>query len=363
MHLHALSTAVPPQSFSQSECWEIARRSSLRERLTHRSLVLLRAVLCGDSGVKRRHFALPDPERIFDLSADELNAAYRTAAPRLAAAALGNALAKSGDKPAELDALFVCSCTGYLCPGVSSYVADQLGLRPDCFLLDIVGHGCGAALPMMRTAHDFLAAHPDARVATVAVEISSAAFFLDDDPGVLISACLFSDGAAAAIWRAQPGATGVACTEFNTLHLPQHRDRLRFEQRDGKLRNLLHASVPQLAAEAVRGLLHDSTLAPTRIIAHPGGRDVIVAVERALEVSLTSSRAVLADYGNMSSPTVLFALAHALAEDPVADEETWWLTSFGAGFSAHGCRVTRRRIAVGSQVPVAASSEYGTGVH
>ena len=47
--------------------------------------------------------------------------------------------------PADLDALIICTCTGYLCPGVTSYVSEQLGLRTDAYLQDLVGLGCGAA--------------------------------------------------------------------------------------------------------------------------------------------------------------------------------------------------------------------------
>src|SRR6202008_4934134 len=104
-----------------------------------------------------------------------------------------------------------------------------------------------------------VAAQPDAVVACVAVEVCSAAFYLDDDPGVIISACLFSDGAAATIWRGAPPAASPALRafEFNTVYVPADRDKLRFEQRDGKLRNLLHRSVPELAAGAVARLWNE----------------------------------------------------------------------------------------------------------
>src|ERR1022692_2692943 len=88
---------------------------------------------------------------------------------------------------------------------------------------------------------------PAAVVACVAVEVCSAAFYLDDDPGVLMSACLFGDGAAATIWRGTPGPRGLRCDSFSTLHQPENRDRIRFEMRGGKLRNLLDAAVPKLA--------------------------------------------------------------------------------------------------------------------
>jgi len=344
MFLHALATAVPPAVFTQADCWEIFLHSPVKERVSRRTQLILRTILKGDSGVATRHFAVPEIGGVFDLTSDQLNAAFRTEAPHLAGRALTAALAKAGVNAGEIDALLICTCAGYLCPGVSSYVAEQLGLRTDAYLQDLVGLGCGAAIPTLRAAQGVLAAKPDAVVACVAVEICSAAFYLDDDPGVIISACLFSDGAAATIWRSTPGENGWRCHGFDTLHLPADRDRLRFEQRDGKLRNLLDASVPALAAGAVSRLFatarEQAGARPiSRIIAHPGGRDVLNAVEAAIPgYPLDASRRVLHDCGNMSSPSVLFALEEAMRNDQPGANADWWLVSFGAGFSAHACR-------------------------
>ncbi|EIP97137.1 putative naringenin-chalcone synthase [Opitutaceae bacterium TAV1] len=345
MHLHALATALPSDSFTQRECWDIVRASDRYHRLQRRSQLILRSVLTGDSGIATRHFAMPEIERIFERTPDELNAIFRDAAPRLAGVALKRALEQAGLHADALDALLVCTCTGYLCPGVSSYVAEQAGLRSDVFLQDLAGLGCAAAIPTLRAAQGVLAARPGAVVACIAVEVCSAAFYLDDDPGVLLSSCLFADGAAATLWRDTAGPSGLRCGGFSSLHEPQHRDRIRFEMRDGKLRNLLHASVPELAASAVSRLFAAEAAQSgdrpiIRIIAHAGGRDVIQAIEAAVPgYPLDATRAVLRRCGNMSSPSVLFALEEALAGGKPGPAEDWWLVSFGAGFSAHGCRL------------------------
>jgi alkylresorcinol/alkylpyrone synthase len=345
MYLQALATALPPATFTQSECWDIVQRSEARQRLSRRSLLTLRSILRHDSGISTRHFAVPDIERVFSLTPDELNEAFRVEAPRLAACALASALTQAGLDAGQVDALLICTCTGYLCPGVTSYVAEQLGLRPDAFLQDLVGLGCGAAIPSLRAAEAILAAQPSVVVACVAVEVCSAAFYLDDDPGVLVSACLFGDGAAATIWSSTPGPHGLRCSGFSTLHQPANRDRIRFEMRQGKLRNLLHPSVPALAAAAVGQLLTGEHTRSggrpiSRIIAHVGGRDVLDAIEQTCaDCDLAPSRQVLRECGNMSSPSVLFALERALRGGAPDAKSDWWLTSFGAGFSAHGCRV------------------------
>jgi predicted naringenin-chalcone synthase len=341
MFLHALATAVPPAAFTQPECWEIVQRSEMRSRLKRRSMLILHSILKSDHGIATRHFALPGIERVFDLTPDELNHGFRAEAPRLAGRALSDALAKAGMGAGELDALLICTCTGYLCPGLTSYVAEDLGVRPNAVLHDLVGLGCGAAIPMLRAASHLLAAQPDARVACVAVEVCSAAFYLDDDPGVIISACLFSDGAAATIWRGAPGPSGLRAFDFRSLHLPGDRDKLRFEQRDGKLRNLLHRSVPELAAGAVGRLWAERGPRPVaRVVTHSGGRDVLEAMEPVLAPhSLEASFRTLRGNGNMSSPSVLFALEETLKEASPGPGGDFWLVSFGAGFSAHSCRL------------------------
>jgi len=147
--------------------------------------------------------------------------------------------------------------------------------------------------------------------------------------------------AAATVWRGTPGPDGLKAFEFNTTHLPAERDKLRFEQRDGKLRNLLHRTVPELAAGAVAQLWRERSARPvSRVVAHSGGRDVLEALAPVLEPhSLAASTNILRDYGNMSSPSVLFALAETLKDGPPNGTGDFWLVSFGAGFSAHSCRI------------------------
>ena len=146
---------------------------------------------------------------------------------------------------------------------------------------------------------------------------------------------------AATLWRSSPGGTGLKCFEFDTLHLPAERDKLRFEQRDGKLRNLLDRSVPKLAAGAVAQLWDARGPRPVaQVVTHTGGRDVLDALEPVLAPhSLAASRRVLRNFGNMSSPSVLFALEETLQTDQPGDDGDFWLVSFGAGFSAHSCRI------------------------
>jgi alkylresorcinol/alkylpyrone synthase len=156
---------------------------------------------------------------------------------------------------------------------------------------------------------------------------------------VLISLCLFGDGAAAAIWTDVPGESGWQAGHFTTVHKPEQREKIRFVNSGGKLRNQLDKAVPGLAAEAVAELYAKREGDPDRVLAHSGGRDVIEALEAVLPHRLEDTRDVLREHGNMSSPSVLFALERALTT--ANGDRRWWLTAFGAGFAAHACEVWR----------------------
>ena len=341
MYLKSLATVVPPNAFTQQACWEAMNHASLLESLRPRSADLIRKILTNtESGIDRRNLALESIDEVFQHDAQQLNENFERQAPMLAHEALAKALERAGIDADEIDALFLCTCTGYLCPGVTSHVAEQAGMRPDVYLADLVGLGCGAAIPMMRAAQGYASANPQAKVATVAVEICSAAFYADDDPGVLISLCLFGDGAAAAIWSGNGGEGDWQAGHFTTVHRPENREKIRFINSAGKLKNQLHRAVPGLAAEAVAGLYAQRQGEPDQILAHSGGRDVIEALEEKLPFHLTETREVLRDHGNMSSPSVLFALERRLA-NPSADDQRLWLTAFGAGFAAHACELWR----------------------
>ena len=338
MYLQSLATAFPEHEYTQEECLAILSSSEAVKSIKPRSRQILEKVLGGDSGIETRRLS---PARIAEVLTEDaggLHRIFEEHAPRLAAQALQKACEEAGVTPSEIDALLICTCTGYLCPGLSSHVSERLGMRPDAFLQDLLGLGCGAALPMLEAARGVAAANPRTLIATVAVEISSAAFYVDDDPGVLISLCLFGDGAAACLWRAENRGDQFLFSNFRTLHKPEHREKIRFVNANGKLKNQLHRSVPSLAAEAVKELYELRSRDPEKIVAHTGGRDVIEALEATLpDCRLTETREVLRLYGNISSPSVLVALREALKK-PVC---SLWLTAFGAGFAAHSCELTR----------------------
>jgi predicted naringenin-chalcone synthase len=346
MFIIGTGIAAPARRYAQRECWELAQGTPHIQRLERRSRAILKKVLLGNNGIAARHLALESLNEAFELDPDALHMRFVKTAPALAAEAARKALGDARLDPAELDALIISTCTGYLCPGLTSYVSERIGLHPGALLLDLVGQGCGAALPNLQTAGALVQSGRARRVLSICVEVCSAAFYLDDDPGVLVSACLFGDGAAAAVVADQPesGSRQVEWKASGSFLSPADRDYLRFEQKGGMLRNILARQVPELAAKHAKFVLSDvltrTALKPEQIsgwILHPGGSEVLSELRHRLgltEDHLRWSAGVLHEYGNLSSASVLFVLRSAL--DGGAPGGYWWMSSFGAGFSCHG---------------------------
>jgi alkylresorcinol/alkylpyrone synthase len=346
MFLIGLGTATPPNRYQQTECWDALVASKYLPRLSSRSQAILRKVLRGNNGICSRFLAFNDLNEAFEMTPDALDRRFAAHAPVVAGRAATNALTDAGVAVRDIDAIVISTCTGYLCPGLTSYVIERLGLRRDVLALDLVGQGCGAALPNMRAAEALVASGRCGKVLSICVEICSAAMYLDEDPGVLISACLFGDGAGAAVLSAEPdpGRRRIEWKTSGTLLSARDRDELRFERRGGMLRNILTSAVPTLAAAHVdvvlREVLQREEVSPDEIsgwILHAGGRDVLSAIRERLGLSEQDTRwsaAILRDYGNVSSSCVYFVLQAALQE--AAAGGLWWMSSFGAGFSCHG---------------------------
>ena len=346
MNLVGIGTASPATRYTKAECLQAFQQSDWFGRLDARSHLIARTVLQRDNGIESRRLALDSLAEVFNIDPNTLAQRFLAHAPALAATAAERALLNAGLNARQIDAVVISTCTGYLCPGLSGHVVERLGLRADVQAFDLVGQGCAAALPNLQLGRALLASGAADKVLSVCVEVSSAAMYLDNDPGVLISACLFGDGAGAAVLSRAPqaGTRAVEWVDNSSLIDPSQREALRFEQRDGMLRNILTRAVPALAAEHAqrvlatvlgRAGLHQGDVSAW--IMHAGGRDVLLALARRFELdanALRYSAAMLREYGNLSSAFVYFVLQAALADE--APGGWWWLSSFGAGFSCHG---------------------------
>lgn len=355
MYITGIGTATPDTQYDKAECLAAFEQSEWFSRLDARSHLIARTVLRRENGIETRHLAIDSIDDVFTIDPDTLARRFLENAPFLAAEAGARALRDAQVAIDDIGAVVVSTCTGYLCPGLSGYVIENMGLRDDIRAYDLVGQGCAAAIPNLQLGAALLCGGT-AHVLSICVEVSSAAMYLDDDPGVLISACLFGDGAGAMVLSRDSIATAQGAQAGNTAsrHIrwcdteslidPGQRKALMFEQRNGMLRNILTRAVPSLTGEYAERVL-DTILKRTKLkrtdigewILHAGGRDVLQVMAKRLELQphdLRYSALMLRAYGNLSSAFIYFVLEAALADG--AEGGWWWMSGFGAGFSCHG---------------------------
>ena len=129
---------------------------------------------------------------------DKLIKQFALHARRINLQAATKALNQADFSPSDIKAVVVNTCTGYLCPGLSSYLIQDLNLPASTKVFDLMGMGCGAAIPNLNCASSLVNQGCSA-VLSIAVEICSATIFNSSDPGCIISNCIFADGAAAAV--------------------------------------------------------------------------------------------------------------------------------------------------------------------
>ena len=337
-HLTALSLAVPSCRLSQSEALAFLL-ANYGEELGTKSKSFLKRIFANPS-IRERYFAIASPAALLEEGPDQRMERFTAAATELAATAARRSMEQAGLDSEDLVGLMVNTCTGYLCPGLSSYLIEELGLPSRVAAYDLVGSGCGGAIPNLQLAQALV--KEGGPVLSVAVEICSATFQMKDDLSLLLSNALFGDGAAAVILQRNPGDWQLIASA--SRHLPRLREAIRYVYRDGELHNQLSTNLPELIGEVVPSFVADflgeQCLEPAAIehwAIHTGGERIINILQNSLglsEAQLAPSRKILSRFGNISSPTVLFVL-HEISTGAIARGERCLLLAFGAGLSVH----------------------------
>jgi predicted naringenin-chalcone synthase len=347
--IRALATAVPGRRWSQRETYDyVAERApSYRRKAIER--------VFANAGIDHRHLAMV-PETLDPAPpSDVLHAGFEEHAPALALKAARAALTQAGLGPEDIDGLVIASSTGYLCPGLAARCAPELGLSANAMRTEIVGAGCAGALPALQRGYDFVRAHPEKRVLVVCVEICSACPYVDDDLETAVGLAICADGAAAVILEGDGCASSGEGRDGTSVRLPQiaafetaadpdYLDSVGFARRDGRLRIVLSKRIPEIAAgpvrETVGRALAQAGLAAGDVdhwVVHSGGRRVLDRLSDDLDLApeaLAASRRVLAERGNMSSPTALFVLAETLASRNPQPGDVGVLVALGPGLVA-----------------------------
>ena len=303
-----IGKANPPLRLTQEEAFHAAGYQSERVRQ-----IFL------NSDIDYRHFYF-DGELSRKESSDQLHQRYLRGAMKTGCQAILDCVTAAGTSVQDIDFLTVCTCTGYVCPDVGSRLIAHMGFSNKVQRASIVGLGCAGAIPTLQRAVDFVRANPGRQALMLAVEICSACFYVDNTLETVVGNAICADGAAAFLLGAGEKADRryPEVVDFETFIDTEQIEQVGLQQRDGKLRIVLGASIQHLAApmieNALQRLLERHGLSKTHIafwVAHPGGRKVIDNVQRHFSLTdeqLSFSRKILRNYGNMSSPTVMFVL-------------------------------------------------------
>jgi len=230
--------------------------------------------------------------------------------------------------------VLVTCCTGLYAPGLDFEIVDHLGLSADVERTMIGFMGCYAAINALKLARHIVRSDPKAGIVMLNLELCSLHLQETQELEQVLSFLVFADGAAASLITARE--QGLALDNFKAVTVPGTRELITWKIRDVGFDMLLSGQVPGELGRA----LHDSELMAKRDdidlwAVHPGGRSILDAVEKGLELpadALAASREVLSCFGNMSSATVMFVLQRLMLQ--AQSGQRGCAMAFGPGLTA-----------------------------
>ena len=349
-YITAIETAVPENCFSQ-EILSTFYMNSTDDEINKRKIKIVSA----KTGIQSRYSVIKDFEKDIDLI--ELFDRSQTSEPGLSermqvykkyATELSiNAVQKIKDfnnRKNEITHLITVTCTGLFAPGLDIELIRDLDLNPATQRSSINFMGCNAAIIALKSADAICRSQADANVLIVCTELCTIHFQKRFNDDYLLSNLIFGDGAAAVILSSQPNEEyfdkKIQVNKFDSMILHNgYRDMAWQLSETGFIMNLT-SYVPGLIKENILPLLDKIRLSPSSIdywAIHPGGKKIVDDFASALGLdpsSLTETYDILKNYGNMSSPTVLFVLKKVLEKaDQAQLGQKIFAAAFGPGLS------------------------------
>lgn len=301
-----------------------------------------------NAGVETRWFSRPLSWLEEPHSLAHKNAAYVDQALLLSQRCASEAIERAGIARSDIGTIVFSTTTGIATPSLDAKLVQMLDLRRDIVRVPMWGLGCAGGGAGLARAHALALARGEPAL-LIACELCSLTFVHGDRSRAnVIAVALFGDGAAATVvapepwWHAERGPELLA--GYSRL-IDDSEALMGWEVEDDGLRVRFSPHIPEVVIEFGARMFEDAAAlidghaADFRhLVFHPGGRRVLDAYEQVLGLDptrLRHSRAVLREFGNMSSPTVLFVLERVLADTP-ASGELGLLFSLGPGFCAEG---------------------------
>lgn len=360
-HILGTGTAVPSNLITQDDAARLAVELA-GSACPHGTAI---QSLYRKTGVRKRHSTLitsstngqPATQSFFQIAAHDCDLGptthqrmqrYEVAALDLAATAAEAALHDSDTAPHEISQLVTVSCTGFAAPGVDIGLVERLGLNRTISRTHVGFMGCHGALNGLRVASALSHAAPGSKVLLCCVELCSVHHQYAANAQQTVANALFSDGAATIVASAGDRSQSQwRVVDHFSLLLPKTSELMSWHIGDHGFKMCLSPQVPSVIEQQLRPWLekqlhrHSLSIGDIRGWAiHPGGPKILTATADALDLDheyLVPSQHVLAEYGNMSSPTVLFVI------DELRKRGDWLpcvALAFGPGLSIEAALLT-----------------------
>lgn len=336
--IKAVGRAVPTYALEQREIKKFVT-ALFESHIDHLDRLL---PVFESSCIHVRHLSQPLDWYATAHSFAEANKIFERVALELSEKAALEAMMKASVQPEDIGMVIFVSSTGIVTPTLDAKLIQRLGLSPHTVRLPIWGLGCGGGVSGLARAAELSHSLQEKAVLLVTVELCSLTFQQNDySKSNLVGTSIFADGAAAAVITVDGDGPAVL-GNYSTL-FPDSADvmgwdlaetgfKVRFSR---DIPSILRRNLPQLLNGACTkwGINQEDIV---HYIVHPGGAKVLKAYSESLGLAkdqLTYAYDILADYGNMSSTTVLFVLEKFMAETPPTGNFGVML-ALGPGFSA-----------------------------
>lgn len=346
----SIGTAVPQHRTNQPAILEFMQAAYGNE-VTSRKL----NVLFHNSGISSRYSVLPDFDKtrmqhvFFNGTPSNANVenrlnVFKEKAIPLALSAIEDALSKINSSLDEFGVthLITVSCTGLYAPGLDAELIEKLKLPADIFHTSVNFLGCNAAFHALKIADLITKSDKSAKVLIVCVELCTLHFQPKNNHDNLLSNTIFGDGAAAVLVTADENEKkGLNITGFYSLLLDKGKDLMGWNITPVNFEMILDAGIPDLIGDEVNEILAGATKklnisvgSISKWAIHPGGKKIVDVIKQKLQLSdadTKDSYKILDEFGNMSSPTILFVL-NELMKESKKDEKIFSI-GFGPGLS------------------------------
>jgi alkylresorcinol/alkylpyrone synthase len=278
-------------------------------------------------------------------SFQEKNTCFLESALELGKSACLSVLRECGLSPQEIDGFLVVTSSGFVTPTLDARLIDELNMREDILRIPLTGLGCAGGAYGLARANELATLYPEKIFLLLAVETCSLTFRpADKRKANLVALSLFSDGASAVVLSSQKKEQSLFLKGSHSFKWKHSLDVMGWDVEADGLQVIFDKSIPTLIRKNYKDVFQkflDRFKLPkedlVHFLYHPGGKKVLDAFSESLgksEETFQYSAKILREYGNMSSPTVLFVIDEFLNQKKFEKDEHGIIGAMGPGFSS-----------------------------